>query len=82
MPKNYIKTEIFLQSTAFFQFSAWGHAVKSFRAIVVYKQVEGLHKASGLDLQQPQGGRCCKTNASKKSRYAREPLARRSQIKL
>ena len=29
-------------------FSALGHAVKSLMAIVVSKQVEGLHKASGL----------------------------------
>ena len=31
-----------------FLFSALGHAVKSLMAIVVFKQVEGLHKASGL----------------------------------
>ena len=31
--------------------------MKSFRAIVVYKQVEGLHKASGLDLRQHHGAR-------------------------
>jgi hypothetical protein len=29
-------------------FSALGHAVKKFRAIVVSKQVESLHKTSGL----------------------------------
>ena len=31
-----------------FLISALGHAVKSLMAIVVFKQVEGLHKASGL----------------------------------
>ena len=36
-------------------FSALGHAVKSLMAIVVSKQVEGLHKASGLELHKPQG---------------------------
>ena len=36
-------------------FSALGHAVKSLMAIAVSKQVEGLHKASGLELLKPQG---------------------------
>ncbi len=36
-------------------FSAWGHDVKSLMSIVVSKQVEGLHKASGLELHKPQG---------------------------
>ena len=38
-----------------FLFSALGHAVQSLMAIVVSKQVEGLHKASGLELHKPQG---------------------------
>ena len=39
----------------FLLFSALGHDVKSLIAIVVSKQVEGLHKASGLELHKPQG---------------------------
>ena len=35
-------------------FSALGHAV-TFRANIVSLQVEGLHKASGLELHKPQG---------------------------
>ena len=38
-----------------FLISALGHAVKSLMEIVVSKQVEGLHKASGLELLKPQG---------------------------
>ena len=38
-----------------FLFSALGQAVKSLMAIVVSRQVEGLHKASGLELHKPQG---------------------------
>ena len=38
-----------------FLISALRHTVKSLMAIVVSKQVEGLHKASGLEFHKPQG---------------------------
>ena len=36
-----------------FLISALRHTVKSLMAIVVSKQVEGLHKASGLEFHKP-----------------------------
>ena len=48
--KTFVSRPTRFLTSSLFLFSALGHAVMSFRALGASKQVEELHKASGLDL--------------------------------